>query len=85
LCTPIRCDVPLVDAVYMTCPQGVLIPLANYTLQPIAALKLQIHLPRPIVPAQSVRRRPISLTTTGPNRAECMLPLDAMEFIKLYY
>ncbi|MCP5539325.1 MAG: beta-galactosidase trimerization domain-containing protein, partial [Akkermansiaceae bacterium] len=39
---PIRCDRALVDAVYLPGKTGVLIPLANYTLEPIDSLTLRV-------------------------------------------
>ena len=44
LTPPILCSVPLIDAIYMTAPGGIVIPLANYTLQPIPEMTLEIAL-----------------------------------------
>ena len=44
---PLICSVPLVDAIYMTSDKGIVIPLANYTLQPIAKMTLDIEVDKP--------------------------------------
>lgn len=40
---PLVCDTPLIDAVCLPCEQGVLVALANYTLQPLERVTLELR------------------------------------------
>lgn len=40
---PLQCSVPLVDAVLMERDQGAVVPLANYTLQPLQEVTLTVQ------------------------------------------
>jgi hypothetical protein len=82
---PVTCDVPLVDAVYMTCDRGVLVPLANYTLRPIAGLSLSVLAPRRVSRVESSRRGPLDFTASPGGRVEVRLPLEATDFVSLYF
>ena len=81
---PIECSAPLVDAVLMTHDSGVLIPLANYTNQPIASLSLKVNVPRLIARVESAARGAIEFKQT-PQRVEFSLPLENNDFVKLYF
>lgn len=82
---PIECDTPLVDAVVMTHNQGLLIPLANYTNQPIAKLSLRVTTPKPIARVESAIRGPLEFHSTKDGSVEIALPLESNDFLKLYY
>lgn len=82
---PVRCSHPLVDAVFMPHAGGVLIPLANYTLEPIAALTLRVTTSRPVVRAESVVHGAIPFTQVSPQAVELTLPLEINDFVKLHY
>ena len=81
---PVTCDVPRVDAVYMTCDRGVLVPLANYTLKPIDRLSLTVRTPRSVACAESSHHGKLDFKTNG-DRVEVSLPLESTDFVKLYY
>ena len=83
--TPIACDVPLVDAVFMVCEKGALIPLANHTLQPIERLALTVTVPRPIARAESARHGVIEFQQNDPHTVKLSLPLEINDFVKLYF
>jgi hypothetical protein len=82
---PLTCDVPVVDAVCMTCDRGVVVPLANYTLRPVETLSLTVRVPRPVSRVESARRGPLPFTAKGGNEVVVTLPLEATDFVKLYY
>lgn len=82
---PLTCSVPLVDAVYMTSENGVLIPLANYTLRPLDTIRLQVRVPRPVKRVESVHRGTLPFTACGETAIEFALPLEATDFLKLYF
>jgi hypothetical protein len=82
---PIACSAPLVDAVYMTAEKGILIPLANYTNEPIAKLDLRVQVPRPVAKIESARRGAVTFQQTTPGAVEFTLPLENNDFVKLLY
>jgi hypothetical protein len=85
-CTaPISCSAPLVDAVYMTAEKGVLIPVANYTNEPIAKLTLRVQVPRPIAKIESARRGAVAFEKSGTGAVEFTLPLENNDFVTLMY
>lgn len=80
---PIECDTPLVDAVLMESSVGAVIPLANYTLQPLPRIKLRVNLSRPVSRVESVHRGELKFTRRDPNLIEFELPLDSTDFVTL--
>ena len=82
---PIACSTPLVDAVYMTAQQGILIPLANYTNQAIDRLALRVQVPRPIARIESARRGDVPFQQTTPSTVEFTISLETNDFVKLTY
>ena len=82
--SPITCDVPLVDAVVMHGDVGIIIPLANYTLEPIERLTLQVSVPRRVVKAESARRGGIAFRQGSSGTVELAMPLENNDFVKLY-
>jgi len=81
---PLCCSVPLVDAVYMTCPQGILVPLANYTLNPLAEVSLDVRVPGPVLRVESVRYGELRFNSTKENTVQFTLPLDVADFVKIH-
>ncbi len=82
---PITCDTPLVDAVFMPHERGILIPLANYTAEPIQRLTLKANVPRPIARVESARHGAITFTQLSPQTVELSLPLENNDFINLHF
>jgi hypothetical protein len=80
---PISCSVPLVDAVYMNAPQGVLIPLANYTLQPIPKMTLEIAVEKPVREVRSVHAGVLPFEKIGDKKIRVSLPLDCTDFLTI--
>jgi hypothetical protein len=81
---PLRSSVSLVDAVYMTCPQGILVPLANYTLNSLAKLSLEIRVPSPVQRVESVRHGELRFNHVREDVVQVTLPLDIADFVKVY-
>jgi len=81
---PVKCSAPLVDAVYMTCDKGILIPLANYTLQPIRELELAVRVPRDIAEIETAHQGRLKFERSG-DRVVFSLPLGATDFVKLHF
>jgi hypothetical protein len=82
---PIRTDVPLVDAVYMPHAKGVLVPLANYTNQPLDRLTLTVDVPRKIARVESAVRGSIPFRQVSERQVEIALPLSNNDFLKLLF
>ncbi len=82
---PLTCDVPLVDAVYLPCEQGVLIALANHTLSPISQVKLRAKVARRVTRVESVHRGPLPFQQTASGEIETTLPLDASDWVKVVW
>jgi hypothetical protein len=80
---PIECSHALVDAVFMPGEKGIVIPLANYTLQPIAKLALKIATPKKIAKAVSAVRGKLEFHQG--DKMELTLPLENNDFVMLWY
>ena len=83
---PVVCSVPLVDAVYMTCDQGIVIPLANYTLFPLAQVAFSVRVDRAPSQVESVHRGKVDFQleeTNGLKRITFSLPLDSTDYITI--
>lgn len=80
---PIVCSVPLVDAVYMTAPGGILIPLANYSLQPIKEMTLEIAVKNPVKEVRSVHAGVLPFEKRGDDKIRVKLPLDCTDFLTI--
>ena len=85
LAPPIRCNQALVDAVYLPHDKGILIPLANYTIEPIAKLTLQVDVQRPVAKAESAVLGAIDFRQNAPRIVELSLPLDNNDFVILRF
>ena len=82
---PLTCSEPLVDAVCMECDKGLLIPLANYTLQPLGEIRLTVRSDRPIDRVESVHQGPINFEPAPDGSIKFRLPLSATDFVKCHY
>ena len=82
---PIRCSAPLVDAVFMAHGSGILIPLANYTAEPIPALALTVEVPRAVARVESARLGRLAFQQPSPRAVEFSLPLESSDFLKLLF
>lgn len=82
---PIYCSVPLVDAGYMVADTGIVVPLVNWTLQPIDTLTLDIAVDRPVVKVESVRHGQLSPTKLSNGRIRITLPLGSSDFVMIHY
>jgi hypothetical protein len=81
----IRCSHALVDAVFMPQEKGILIPLANYTLEPISELKLTVNVPRNIARVESAVRGKIEFKQMSASTVQLALPLENNDFLKLLF
>jgi len=85
IATPITCSAPLVDAVYMPHEKGLLIPLANYTMERIERLDLKVTVPRPVARVESALLGNIVFKQLSPQTIELSLPLENNDFVKLLF
>ena len=82
---PLTCSVPLIDAVPMHCARGIVIPLANYTLESVAKIDFSVRVDQPLDRIETVHRGRIEFIADGNDRVRFALPLDASDYVKLYY
>jgi hypothetical protein len=80
---PLTCDTPLVDAVYLPCTQGVLVALANYTLEPIERLTLNVAGLGSVKTVDSVHRGALPFEQSGEDGVRISLPLDASDWLMI--
>lgn len=80
---PVLCSVPLVDAVFMESAKGIVVPLANYTLQPVKELTLSVETEKRIRRVESVHHGKLEFTQKS-GRVHFSLPLVETDFVKLY-
>lgn len=81
LTASLTCDPPLIDAVELRCQQGILVALANHTLQPQAKVELTLRTNQPIVRVDSVRHGAIRFEQPEPGVIRFAVPLDASDFV----
>ncbi|MCM8758768.1 MAG: beta-galactosidase [Candidatus Omnitrophica bacterium] len=81
---PVKCDVPLVDAVIMECDKGLLVPLANYTLQPLEKINLEVKTKKAIKSVESAHCGKIPFIQEK-DRVKFSMPLKETDFVKLIY
>lgn len=82
---PIRCSLPVVDAVLTGGPKGAVVPLANYTLQPQKKVTLTVQTAKPVRHILSVHQGSVSFQKVGSKSVKFSLPLPETDFVKLYY
>ncbi len=82
---PIQCNTPLVDAVLMESDKGAVVPLANYTLQPIQQLSLQITTRQHVVKAESIHHGELDITRIDDTCIHITLPLQETDYLLLWY
>ncbi|MEO6848174.1 MAG: hypothetical protein ABI254_13020, partial [Chthoniobacterales bacterium] len=82
---PIKCDTPLVDAVLMESNKGAVIPLSNYTMQPLSKITLTATTPKKVKKIESIHHGDIPFTRKGPNEVKFSLPLQETDFVLLRY
>ncbi len=80
---PLTCDAPLVDAVYLPCEQGIVVALANYTLEPIEKLTLRIGNAGPVSKVESVHQGELAFEQAGEDGIRVALPLEASDWLMI--
>ncbi|WP_442506465.1 beta-galactosidase trimerization domain-containing protein [Novipirellula sp. SH528] len=81
----LTCNIPLVDAVLLHAESGAVIPVANYTLKPIDNVEFRLRSPRPIARIESIHHGVIAFESGEKGIVRFSLPLDASDYIKVYY
>lgn len=84
LSRPVECSHPLVDAVHMAGKHGIVIPLANYTLETIAKLELNIRTPQRIARVESAVRGPVAFEQNG-DHTRLEISLENNDFLMLRF
>ena len=82
---PVKCSVPLVDAVIMDSKKGSVLVLSNYTFQPIKDVLLDVKVNQRVLRVESVHSGQLTFRKSGFNRISFSVPLIETDFIKIYY
>ena len=64
--------------------QGIVIPLAKYTLEALADVEFSLCVKRPVERVESVHRGRIDFRNDGDNLIRFSLPLEALDDVKIY-
>ena len=82
---PLTCSVPLVDAVVLHADNGVVIPLANYTLTPLERVDFTLRIGHPIDRIETVHQGRIEFERDNNGTVKFSIPLDASDYIRVHY
>lgn len=81
---PVKCSLPLIDAVCMETGRGIVVPLSNYTLQPVKKLTVSVEAAGKVRRVEAVRAGKLPFTQAA-GRVTFALPLAETDIVKLYY
>ncbi|MCX7705764.1 MAG: beta-galactosidase trimerization domain-containing protein [bacterium] len=81
---PVLCDTVLIDAVAMECDKGILVPVANYTLQPMKKINLEVKAKKTVKSVESVHCGKISFVQEK-DRVKFSMPVKETDFVKIIY
>lgn len=81
---PLTCSVPLVDAVLMESDNGLVLPLANYTLQPIQSCTFSLKTTQSIARVKSVYHGDLNFYRDG-SLLTFTVPLKETDIIQIFY
>jgi hypothetical protein len=79
---PVVSSVPRVEANLLSSSQGQVVPLANWTMQPIPALKVAIRANGPVQSVESIKHGRLVFQSVD-GAVEVTLPLDATDMLLL--
>ena len=82
---PLTCSVPLVDALVLKSDAGLVIPLANYTLEGLDNVDFTVKSPEEVARIESVHRGEIQFTRDGTGTFSFSLPLETSDYVKIYF
>ncbi len=82
---PLTCEVPLVDAVVLDTERGLVIPLANFTLEPRDRVSFTLRTDREIARIESVRHGELAVEKEEDGLVGFALPLAASDYVKVYF
>ncbi|MCM8758367.1 MAG: beta-galactosidase trimerization domain-containing protein [Candidatus Omnitrophica bacterium] len=81
---PIKCSIPIVDAVVMDSDRASLVVLSNYTFQPIEKIQIEVLPLKKVQKIESVHQGVLKFSKKG-ERVAFELPLRETDFVKIYY
>tara|TARA_R110002111_G_scaffold144910_2_gene211212 strand:- start:1103 stop:4147 length:3045 start_codon:yes stop_codon:yes gene_type:complete len=82
---PLTCSVPLVDAVVLKSEKGIVIPLANYTLDSLNHVEFNVQVDRPVARIESVHQGKIDFQSEPEGVVKFSIPLEASDYLKIIY
>ncbi len=82
---PLTCSLPLVDAVVLKSEKGIVIPLANYTLETQAKVDFTVRVDRPVDRIETVHHGKIKFHSPKKKVVRFSIPLEASDYVKIYF
>jgi len=82
---PLTCDIPLIDSLPLYAETGIVIPLANHTLEPQESVNLRLPDDRGCDRVTSIHHGDLNFITDGENHIQLTLPLDASDYVKIFF
>jgi hypothetical protein len=65
--------------------RGIVIPLANYTLERLGRVDFTVRVDHPVDRIETVHLGRIKILEAGLGRVRFSIPLDASDYVKIYY
>lgn len=81
---PLKCSEPLVDAVLMESSKGLVIPLSNYTLQPLREITLSVRTSKKVSHVKSVHKGNLDFNANG-SAISFSLPLQETDVVRIFF
>ncbi|MCX7705496.1 MAG: hypothetical protein N2115_04475 [bacterium] len=82
---PIKCSIALIDAVYMNVPDGILIPLANYTLSPQKNIEFSVRVTKNVKKIESVHCGNLKFNQKKDRVVFALPKFESTDFIRITY
>ena len=84
---PVTCDVALIDALPLYSEHGIVIPLANYTLEPQKGVTLRVKIPegRKLDRVTSIYHGELDAIPKEGGSIAFTLPLDATDYVQIFF
>ncbi len=81
---PLKCSEPLVDAVLMESSRGLVIPLSNYTLQPLREITLSVKTSKKVSHVKSVHKGDLNFNAHD-SAISFSLPLQETDVVLIFF
>jgi len=77
---PVECSAPLIEASLLSSSKGSVVPLANWSMEPIRALTVILRPPKQVKAVESVKQGKLRFKTV-PGGIQVTLPLESTDML----